>query len=92
METIAPKKWQALHQARAYKQGTKKVDGGKLMALKQKDYELIAMANLNALEDAANLAERAGALAVANNLADRLEQANPKFNRSKFLQACGLEA
>lgn len=58
--------------------------------MRKKDYELIAMANLNALQDAANLAERAGALAVANNLADRLEQANPKFDRSKFLASCGL--
>ena len=90
METIAPKKWQALHQARAYKQGTKKVDGGKLMALKQKDYELIARSIVGWYKTYNVTYLHLDGL--VNHMADRLEINNPKFNRSKFLKACGLEA
>lgn len=28
---------------------------------------------------------------VVNELADYFEQENPKFNRERFLQACGIE-
>lgn len=66
----------------------------------KKDYELIAKAVLRArMNELASDMQPEGWPASAGNtdylaetLATDLEQANTKFNRSKFLKACGLEA
>lgn len=57
----------------------------------RKDYELIArvMADLNA--DFNNGGEDTVSLSiVAGQLADALEDTNPRFNRELFLTACGV--
>lgn len=56
--------------------------------MNKKDYELIAKTLLQAYNNGASDTElRAIALEFAKEFADK----NVKFNRSKFLQACGLE-
>jgi len=59
----------------------------------KKDYELIAgvLSELRIyLQDAKSIGIDP-VVRLCDGFADQLEQANPKFNRSKFLQACGLE-
>lgn len=58
----------------------------------KKDYELIANQFDMAIYDVQSTEARRGVLrAFAKQLAGRLEQENPKFDRNKFLQACGIE-
>lgn len=55
----------------------------------KKDYELIA-STLDRI--VTRTGEETGLyITICEWLADSFEAANPKFNRSKFLQACGLE-
>lgn len=52
----------------------------------RKDYKLIAeVIAVNWFGSAELKAD------LANNLADKLEQDNPRFNRSIFLTACGVK-
>lgn len=55
--------------------------------MKAKDYELIA----SHLKYAANEGWIDHIELVAEDMADSFEQANPKFDRQKFLTACGVE-
>lgn len=61
----------------------------------KKDYELIAGAIANAGADSSEkyrlLEPRAAQYWYATELAYQLEETNPQFNRTKFLQACGIE-
>ena len=56
----------------------------------RKDYILIAEAFKSAAE-AVDYPERLGALLAANEIAHRLERDNPRFDRARFMAACGLE-
>lgn len=71
----------------------------------KKDYELIAMVLHDGLRFTQSSRGLPGTMdrayangkydtwhMIAVRLSDELEQNNPKFNRSKFLKACGLEA
>ena len=50
----------------------------------RKDYQLIAeVFARSAGDDLAKL--------IALNLADKLEQDNPRFNKARFLTACGVK-
>lgn len=55
----------------------------------KKDYELIA----GTINDYifVNEADRSNALAIAEMLADSLYSDNPKFDRQRFLTACGIQ-
>ena len=53
----------------------------------KKDYTLIASAVYSALIDGADPQELRG---VASHLANKLQADNNKFNRAKFLEACGV--
>lgn len=55
----------------------------------KKDYELIAMV-ISALPSFVEITE-VGHERIALRFAGALESKNPKFNKSKFLQACGIE-
>jgi hypothetical protein len=60
----------------------------------RKDYELIARAFRDAAEDherAGRYAEAIGVLDAATVLSRRLCATNPRFDRGRFLTACGLE-
>jgi hypothetical protein len=57
----------------------------------RKDYILLAEA-LKAAAYALNPPERTGALLAANEIAHRLKQDNPRFDRHRFIQACQLDA
>lgn len=50
----------------------------------RKDYELIAQAIANVWCDSE------AQMAIAESLASELEQENPRFDRSRFLSACGV--
>lgn len=52
----------------------------------RKDYKLIAEVIAVSWFGSAELKAD-----LVNNLADKLEQDNPRFDRAKFLTACGLE-
>lgn len=52
----------------------------------RKDYKLIA--EVIAVSWFGNAELKAD---LANNLADKLEQDNPRFDRSRFLIACGVK-
>ena len=52
----------------------------------RKDYKLIAEVIAVSWFSSAELK-----LDLVNNLADKLEQDNPRFNRSRFLTACGVK-
>lgn len=56
----------------------------------RKDYVLLAEA-IKAAVEATDYPERLGALLAANEIAHRLQQDNPRFDRARFLKACGLE-
>jgi hypothetical protein len=56
----------------------------------RKDYVLIAEA-LQAAAYALNPPERAGALLVAHEIANRLKQENPRFDRDRFMRAACLD-
>ena len=53
----------------------------------KKDYQIIASAVYSALLDGGNLQELRG---VASHLANKLQADNNKFNRAKFIEACGV--
>lgn len=52
----------------------------------RKDYKLIAEVIAVSWFGSADLK-----LDLVNNLADKLEQDNPRFNRARFLTACGVK-
>lgn len=54
------------------------------MALTKKDYELIATAIARARGDEGTK------LRVAEELADKLKEENSRFERGRFLRACGV--
>lgn len=56
----------------------------------RKDYILLAEALKNAI-CALNKTERTGALLAANEISHRLKQDNPRFERKRFLEACGMD-
>lgn len=58
----------------------------------RKDYGLIALAVEAAMPDDPDAEPRWSDAVeqVAHNLASALAQDNPRFNRDKFLQACGV--
>lgn len=56
----------------------------------RKDYILLADA-LKAAAYALNPPERTGALLAANEIAHSLAEDNPRFDRARFLKACGLD-
>ena len=56
----------------------------------RKDYVLLAE-SLKATICALNKTERTGALLAANEISHRLQQDNPRFERKRFLEACGME-
>lgn len=58
----------------------------------RKDYELIAAAVAEANADMVDHPGRlAGAAQVARYLARELRGTNPRFDRDRFLRACGVE-
>ena len=63
----------------------------------RKDYELIAaaiaaVARHNATDDDYREGWHGATSAASHRLADSLASTNPRFDRSRFLKACGLEA
>jgi hypothetical protein len=60
--------------------------------MSRKDYELLAatLASFANLTSAAPIG--ATTQAIAEALCNRLELDNPRFNRRRFIAACGLEA
>lgn len=57
----------------------------------KKDYELIAAAFAEARDEMADHPGRiAGSAQVARRLASALRSTNPRFDRDRFLTACGL--
>jgi hypothetical protein len=59
----------------------------------RKDYELIAKALKTQVEISRTYGEQDGELAVVNiarDLADALHLENPRFDRDRFMLACGL--
>ena len=65
----------------------------------RKDFELIAAAirtRVPSLSARTNAAMDAGAFQacgdIARRLADTLASTNPRFDRARFLRACGVEA
>jgi hypothetical protein len=62
------------------------------MAMSRQDYALLAQVveyRARAYDRAGMRGERDAVLALAEDLAQRLAQANPAFDRSRFLAACG---
>ena len=60
------------------------------MTMTQSNYELIAEAINGGI--AGNTIEEGGDIwAIVQSITRALESDNPKFNRDKFLKACGLE-
>ena|SRR3990167_10242325 len=57
----------------------------------KKDYELIAGVINIRIDNSASSDEYTGVADTALYLADEFEKDNPRFNRNKFLQACGVE-
>lgn len=58
----------------------------------KKDYELLAAAVRAALHEAgSNLSFESGVIATAEKLADRLALDNQRFDRARFIAACGIE-
>lgn len=66
------------------------------MSMSKKDYEAIA----RAIKDARPFPSPRHEIAiandiinnVANNLAEECERANPRFDRARFLRACGVQS
>ncbi|WP_109798667.1 hypothetical protein [Novosphingobium meiothermophilum] len=59
----------------------------------RKDYELIAAAVSEARADMADHPGRlAGAAQTARRLASALRTTNPRFDRDRFLAACGVDS
>lgn len=58
----------------------------------KKDYELIATAILESKNDMQDHPVRmAGANQTARRIASYLAKDNPRFDRTKFLKACGIQ-
>ena len=60
------------------------VGGGGIMT--RKDYVLIAQIIATAWHGSAGMKAD-----LANSFADKLESTNPRFNRERFLDACGVK-
>ena len=58
----------------------------------RKDYVLIAAALKNARGDCATGAEYEGVDTAARHVSDALAKDNPRFERGRFLTACGVTA
>lgn len=58
------------------------------MAMSRKDYELIADAIRDVIED--HKGDLTSADAVARKIADALSRDNPRFDSKRFITACGL--
>lgn len=56
----------------------------------KKDYELIARSIFVDISAMKTDAEIAGAQAIAMGLAEQLQAMNPRFDRGRFLDACGV--
>lgn len=56
----------------------------------RKDYILIAAALRQAIELCADPISRAAAGFAAGKVCNALEQDNPRFDRERFLKACGV--
>lgn len=56
----------------------------------KKDFELIAEVFAHHRKSYGNRTDSV-TLELINDLAEALEQANPRFNRTRFLEACGIE-
>lgn len=66
------------------------------MSMHKSDYELIAQAIEHEMygwgqPEVMGIAETLAIKALAEELAERFEANNPKFDRAKFLSACGIE-
>ena len=57
----------------------------------KKDYELIAWALSNAYTDDPPQDGRVSYTAMVRRMANALEQQNPRFNKTKFYDACGIK-
>lgn len=57
----------------------------------KKDYELIARVFTRHCKVSHVDAKAREAMDMAYDMADALAQDNPRFNRNKFLKACGVE-
>jgi len=58
----------------------------------KKDFELIAAALLRARKFCETDNQRRGTERAALTLADALATTNPKFDRARFLAACGVQS
>lgn len=67
-------------------------DGGttvdRLLIMSRKDYELIARAFRDTVER--HIGDLSSAQAAALRLAEALHKDNPRFDRQKFIEACGF--
>jgi hypothetical protein len=57
----------------------------------KKDYEMIARILREHVETAHNAGELNKARAIARDFTRELAQGNPRFDRRRFLEACGVE-
>lgn len=62
------------------------------MSASRKDYEAVAAALRKALDDFAHDGPRAGVHHAAVQVANAFEAGNPRFDRHRFLAACGIRA
>lgn len=58
----------------------------------RKDYELIATAVRDSAMDRPTYSQQVQRRFTAMRLADALASQNPRFNRERFLAACGVES
>lgn len=57
--------------------------------MSKRDYEMIAGVLSDHHRDETSEGYAAAVAAIANQFADELAKANPRFNRTRFLAACG---
>ena len=57
----------------------------------KKDYELIAGVLRQEVKYEFNLTCQEVIISLVHNMAKHLEKANPRFDRDRFLKACGIE-
>ncbi len=71
-------------------QAQSNVTNGRCFTMTKKDYELIAFCiHIKRMEHLGISLEQAKC--VIEDFSDRLAEENPRFDRTKFLQACGIE-
>lgn len=58
----------------------------------RKDYELIALALRDAREGCVSDAQRIANSMAAQSIAQRLADENGRFDRERFLRACGVQS